>query len=54
MKDKIALYIHCKNCLDIKKMEDRSIIAVGLNDKQDQIIIVCENCNKLVGYFELK
>ena len=54
MKEKIKLYIHCKNCLDVKKMEDQSKIAVGLNEDQSQVIVVCENCDKLVAYFELK
>ena len=49
----IKMYLHCKTCLDVEKMTDKSILAVGLTDNE-QIIILCETCGKVVGVFQIK
>jgi len=46
MKNKIKMYLHCKKCLDVKKMEDKGFLAVGWTKKGLQVW--CETCDQNV------
>ncbi len=45
------MYVHCKNCLDLKKNRDKAHLAVGWTKKGFQIW--CENCDTNVASFDL-
>lgn len=43
MKNKIKMFFHCKNCLNLKTKVDKGHLAVGWTPKGLQIW--CENCD---------
>lgn len=46
------MYFHCKNCLNVKTLEDNSWLAVGFTKKGIQVW--CETCNRNVINLDFK
>ncbi len=51
-KNKIQMYLHCKNCLDLKKGKDKAHLAFGWTKKGLQIW--CENCDTNVASLDFE